>query len=163
MTFEVHSLLASRARAATNGTKRFPCWTKPPNLRYIYIYIYNAFALHFCIELNRLFVYGCARLTLPSQWLAKSFVTDGAKIVFCNLWKSGSTPQIGSRRLDLCSNSDICTYGKKIHRIGPQTLFWGGVISPFNFPPQMAHLSQISDLTKNDFPCFCIKLRTIQI
>ena len=39
-------------------------------------------------------IYGCARLTLPSQRLVKSFVTDGAKIVFCNLWRSESTPQI---------------------------------------------------------------------
>ena len=33
-----------------------------------------------------------------------------------------------------------------VHRIGPQTLFWGGVTFPFNFPSQMAHLGQISSI-----------------
>ena len=51
----------------------------------VYIPVFNA-----CWLLSS--AYGCARLTLPSQWLAKSFGTDGAKIVFCNLWKSKSIP-----------------------------------------------------------------------
>ena len=38
--------------------------------------------------------YGCVRLTLPSQRLVKSFVTDGAKIVFCNFWRSESTQSL---------------------------------------------------------------------
>ena len=49
-----------------------------------YTLVFNA-----CWLLNS--AYGCARLTLPSQRIVKSFVTDGAKIVFCNLWRSEST------------------------------------------------------------------------
>ena len=48
--------------------------------------------------------YGCARLALPSQWLVKSFVTDGAKIVFCNFGKSESTPKFDV--FYLCESQD---------------------------------------------------------
>ena len=34
MTFEVHSHPTTTTRAATNETKRFPGWTKAPNLRF---------------------------------------------------------------------------------------------------------------------------------
>ena len=55
------------------------------------------------------YTYGCARLTLPSQWLVKSFIANGAKIVFCNFGNSESTPNFGVF-FHLCESQDLFCY-----------------------------------------------------
>ena len=74
-----------RARNSKQASWKYRC-------SYVYTYEY-------------MYIYGCARLTLPSQWLVKSFVTDGAKIVFYKFWKSELTPTFDVF-FDLCESQD---------------------------------------------------------
>ena len=94
----------------------------------------------------------CLTITLEALWLCSDTSTSQAHVGYNPI---SNNRTYGSRRLDLWSNSSIFTYGKKVPRIGPQTLFWGGVTSPFNFPSQLAHLSLIWSIwQKSDFPFF---------